>query len=166
MTPRDRLVTVRAGASREEIKTLYHRHRIEKLPVVDQEFYLKGLVTVKDLEKESEYPQASKDELGRLRVAAAVGTGVDTEARVEHLVQPIIKKIVVDTAHGHSKAVIDMVRVLKQRHTTIDLGAGNIATAAAADALLNVGVDAVKVGIGPGSRGDIDKITGVLPLVG
>jgi IMP dehydrogenase len=161
MTPRDRLVTVRAGASREEIKTLFHRHRIEKLPVVDQEFYLKGLVTVKDLEKESEYPQASKDELGRLRVAAAVGTGVDTEARVEHLVEAGVDAVVVDTAHGHSKAVIDMVRVLKQRYTTIDLVAGNIATAAAADALLNVGVDAVKVGIGPGSICTTRVVAGV-----
>ena len=161
MTPRDRLVTVRAGASREEIKTLFHRHRIEKLPVVDQEFYLKGLVTVKDLEKESEYPQASKDELGRLRVAAAVGTGVDTEERVEHLVEAGVDAVVVDTAHGHSKAVIDMVRVLKQRYTTIDLVAGNIATAAAADALLNVGVDAVKVGIGPGSICTTRVVAGV-----
>ena len=161
MTPRDRLVTVRAGASREEIKALFHRHRIEKLPVVDQEFYLKGLVTVKDLEKESEYPQASKDELGRLRVAAAVGTGVDTEARVEHLVEAGVDAVVVDTAHGHSKAVIDMVRVLKQRYTTIDLVAGNIATAAAADALLNVGVDAVKVGIGPGSICTTRVVAGV-----
>jgi len=161
MTPRDRLVTVREGASREEIKALLHRHRIEKLPVVDQEFYLKGLVTVKDLEKESEYPQASKDELGRLRVAAAVGTGSDTEERVERLVQAGVDAVVVDTAHGHSKAVIDMVGVLKQRHTTIDLVAGNIATAAAADALLNVGVDAVKVGIGPGSICTTRVVAGV-----
>ena len=161
MTPRERLVTVREGASRQDIMTLLHRHRIEKLPVIDSEFQLQGLVTVKDIQKEREYPHASKDSMGRLRVAAAVGTGADTDERVDHLVKAGVDAIVVDTAHGHSRAVIDKVRELKRSHSEIDIIAGNIATASAADALANVGVDAVKVGIGPGSICTTRVVAGV-----
>lgn len=151
MTPKERLVTVREGASMEEVKALLHQHRIEKVLVVNEEFELKGLVTLKDIQKAQDFPNACKDDQGRLRVGAAVGTGVDTEARVAALVAAGVDLIVVDTAHGHSKGVIDRVRWVKQHFPEVQVVGGNIATAEAAIALAEAGADGVKVGIGPGS---------------
>ncbi|MCH8500022.1 MAG: IMP dehydrogenase [Marinobacter sp.] len=151
MTPKDKLVTVREGADLSEVKHLLHKHRIEKVLVVNDDFELKGLITVKDIQKAKDYPLACKDEQGRLRVGAAVGTGGDTEARVAALVDAGVDVIVVDTAHGHSKGVIDRVRWVKQTYPQVQVIGGNIATADAALALADAGADAVKVGIGPGS---------------
>ncbi len=151
MTPKDKLVTVKEGATAEEIKALLHQHRIEKVLVVNDEFELKGLVTVKDIQKSQDFPNACKDEFGQLRVGAAVGTGAGTEARVEALVKAGVDIIVVDTAHGHSKGVIDRVRWVKENFPKVQVVGGNIATAEAALALAEAGADAVKVGIGPGS---------------
>ena len=151
MTPKDKLVTVREGADLSEVKHLLHKHRIEKVLVVNDDFELKGLITVKDIQKAKDYPLACKDEQGRLRVGAAVGTGGDTEARVAALVDAGVDVIVVDTAHGHSKGVIDRVRWVKQTYPQVQVIGGNIATADAAIALADAGADAVKVGIGPGS---------------
>lgn len=151
MTPKDKLVTVREGADLDEVKELLHRHRIEKVLVVNDEFELRGLITVKDIQKAKDYPLACKDEQGRLRVGAAVGTGGDTEARVAALVEAGVDVIVVDTAHGHSAGVIERVRWIKQNFPQVDVIGGNIATAEAAIALADAGADAVKVGIGPGS---------------
>jgi IMP dehydrogenase len=151
MTPRDRLVTVREGASRDEIVRLLHEHRIEKILVVDEGFALKGLVTVKDIQKSSEYPNSVKDGRGRLLVAAAVGVGRGTEERVERLVDAEVDVVVVDTAHGHAQGVLDRVRWIKHHYPSVDVIGGNIATGDAARALRDAGADAVKVGIGPGS---------------
>ena len=151
MTPKERLVTVKEGASRDEILGLLHKHRIERLLVVDDDFRLKGMITVKDINKETVYPHACKDEQGRLRVGAAVGTGKDTEERVEALVRADVDIIVVDTAHGHSKGVIERVAWIKKNYPQVQVIGGNIATAHAARDLVDAGADAVKVGIGPGS---------------
>ncbi len=151
MTPKERLVTVKEGASREQIEKLLHEHRIEKLLVVNDNFELRGLITVKDIQKAMENPWASKDTYGRLRVGAAVGTGVGTEERVAALIQAGVDVLVVDTAHGHSKGVLERIRWIKQHYPDIQVIGGNIATKAAAEALIAAGVDAVKVGIGPGS---------------
>ncbi|PHQ16278.1 IMP dehydrogenase [Marinobacter profundi] len=151
MTPKSKLVTVREGADLEEVKELLHRHRIEKVLVVNENFELRGLITVKDIQKAKDYPLACKDDQGRLRVGAAVGTGGDTEARVAALVEAGVDVIVVDTAHGHSKGVIDRVRWVKTSFPEVQVIGGNIATAEAALALADAGADAVKVGIGPGS---------------
>lgn len=151
MTPKDRLVTVREGADREEVLDLLHRHRIEKVLVVNDDFQLRGMITVKDIQKAKDYPLACKDEHGRLRVGAAVGVGEGTAERVAALVAAGVDVIVVDTAHGHSQGVIDRVRWVKKHYPEVQVVAGNIATAAAAKALAEAGADAVKVGIGPGS---------------
>jgi IMP dehydrogenase len=151
MTPKEKLVTVREGAPREEIQRLLHEYRIEKVLVVDSNFGLKGLITVKDIQKSSEYPNSVKDAKGRLRVGAAVGVGAGTEERVERLVEAGVDVIVVDTAHGHSKGVLDRVRWVKQHYPDLPVIGGNIATAEAAKDLQKAGADAVKVGIGPGS---------------
>ena len=151
MTPQERLVTVREGAQREEVVGLLHRHRIEKVLVVDDNFKLCGLITVKDIQKATEYPNACKDEQERLRVGAAVGTGVGTEERVAALVEAGVDVIVVDTAHGHSQGVLDRVAWVKANYPSVQVVGGNIATGEGARALVDAGVDAVKVGIGPGS---------------
>jgi IMP dehydrogenase len=151
MTPRERLVTVREGASLEEAQALMHKHRLERVLVVNGAFELRGLITVKDILKSSEYPNACKDELGRLRVGAAIGVGEGTEERAETLVEAGADVLVVDTAHGHSEGVLERVRWARRRFPRMQLVAGNIATAAAAKALVDAGADAVKVGIGPGS---------------
>lgn len=151
MTPKDKLVTVREGAAREEIQRLLHEHRIEKILVVDNKFGLKGLITVKDIQKNTQYPNSGKDAKGRLRIGAAVGTGAGTEERVERLVEAEIDVIVVDTAHGHSQGVLDRIRWIKKHFPDVPVIGGNIATAEAARDLQKAGADAVKVGIGPGS---------------
>ncbi|UAW98973.1 IMP dehydrogenase [Halopseudomonas nanhaiensis] len=151
MTPKDKLVTVKEGVSAAEVRELLHRHRIEKVLIVDDAFVLKGMMTVKDIEKARAYPSAAKDDQGRLLVGAAVGTGQDTPERVAALVHAGVDVIIVDTAHGHSKGVIDRVRWVKETYPDIQVIGGNIATAAAARALVDAGADAVKVGIGPGS---------------
>ncbi|TQV64770.1 MAG: IMP dehydrogenase [Halothiobacillaceae bacterium] len=151
MTGRDKLVTVNEGTSRDEVLNLLHRHRIEKILVVNGDFHLRGMITVKDIQKSTDFPNASKDTLGSLRVGAAVGTGGDTEARVIALVEAGVDVIVVDTAHGHSQGVLDRVRWIKQNYPQVQVIGGNIATAAAALDLVKAGADAVKVGIGPGS---------------
>ncbi len=151
MTPKAKLVTVKEGAAREEIQRLLHQHRIEKILVVDDRFSLKGLITVKDIEKSTEHPDSVKDTKGRLRVGAAVGVGAGTEERIERLVEAEIDVIVVDTAHGHSKGVLERVRWVKQHYPDTPVIGGNIATADAARDLMKAGADAVKVGIGPGS---------------
>lgn len=151
MTPKDKLVTVREGESSTRIKELLHAHRIEKVLVVDDDFHLKGLITVNDFRKAELYPNACKDDQGRLRVGAAVGTGKETEARAEALIEAGVDVLVVDTAHGHSKGVIDRVAWIKKQFPQIQVIGGNIATGDAALALLHAGADAVKVGIGPGS---------------
>ncbi len=151
MTPKERLVTVHEGASREEVVTLLHKHRIEKVLVVNDRFQLRGMITVKDIQKSSDFPHACKDGWGRLRAGAAVGTGGDTEERVAALVSADVDVIVVDTAHGHSRNVLERVRWIKDRFPRVQVIGGNIATAAAARDLVEAGADAVKVGIGPGS---------------
>ena len=161
MTPRERLVTVREGAPQKEIVELLHRHRIEKILVVNDAFELRGLITVKDIQKSEQFPNACKDEHERLRVGAAVGTGAGTEERVEMLIAAGVDVIVVDTAHGHSKGVLDMVRLIKTLHPETQVIGGNIATGAAAAALVEAGADAVKVGIGPGSICTTRIVTGI-----
>jgi IMP dehydrogenase len=151
MTPKERLVTVREGARQEEAIHLLHKHRIEKVLVVNDKFELRGMITVKDIQKAKDYPQACKDEYERLRVGAAVGTGAGTEERVEALAHAGVDVIVVDTAHGHSQGVLDRVSWVKKNYPHIQVIGGNIATAEAARALVKAGADAVKVGIGPGS---------------
>jgi IMP dehydrogenase len=151
MTPKSKLVTVKEGESHERIKELLHQHRIEKVLVVDDDFHLKGLITVTDFRKAELYPNACKDGHGSLRVGAAVGTGEETEARAELLIEAGVDVLVVDTAHGHSRGVIERVRWIKKRYPQIQVIGGNIATGDAALALLDAGADAVKVGIGPGS---------------
>ena len=151
MTPKDRLVTVNENADRKEAIALLHKHRIEKVLVVNDDFHLCGMITVKDIQKAKDYPLACKDEQERLRVGAAVGTGADTEDRVAALVAAGVDVIVVDTAHGHSQGVLDRVRWVKQTYPSVQVIGGNIATAAGALALVEAGADGVKVGIGPGS---------------
>ncbi len=151
MTPKERLVTVREGAERDEVVALLHKHRIEKVLVVNDKFQLRGMITVKDIQKSKDNPNACKDEYGRLRVGAAVGTGAGTDERVAALVAAGVDVIVVDTAHGHSQGVLDRVRWVKQHFPEVQVIGGNIATAAAALALVEAGADGVKVGIGPGS---------------
>lgn len=151
MTPQSRLVTVNEGASREEIMGLLHKHRLERLLVVGKDFELKGLITVKDIQKSSDYPLACKDSKGRLRVGAAVGVGDGTDERIAALVEAGVDAIVVDTAHGHSQGVLDRVKWAKTHYPNLQVIGGNIATAAAALALVDAGADCVKVGIGPGS---------------
>ncbi|MEN6585778.1 MAG: IMP dehydrogenase [Sulfuricella sp.] len=151
MTPRDRLITVKEGASREEALKLMHQYRLERVLVVNDKFELCGLVTVKDIQKSTEHPLACKDNLGRLRVGAAVGVGAGTEERVELLAAAGVDVIVVDTAHGHSQGVLDRVQWVKKNFPQVQVIGGNIATASAALALVDNGADAVKVGIGPGS---------------
>jgi IMP dehydrogenase len=148
---RDKLITAPEGTSLEKAREILHEHRIEKLPVVNKQGELKGLITIKDIEKRIKYPNACKDAHGRLRVGAAVGVGGDTEERLALLKKAGVDLIVVDTAHGHAQAVVDTVKMIKKQHPTVELVAGNIATAEAAKELLNAGVDAVKVGVGPGS---------------
>jgi IMP dehydrogenase len=161
MTPQEKLVTVKEGASRDEILKLLHQHRIEKLLVVDEKFGLKGLITVKDIQKSSEYPRSAKDAKGRLRVGAAVGVGQGTEPRVEKLIEAEVDVIVVDTAHGHSQGVIERIRWIKKHYPAMQVVGGNIATADAAKALQDAGADAVKVGIGPGSICTTRMVAGV-----
>lgn len=151
MTPRKRLVTVKEGASVDDAKDLLRKHRLERVLVVDDEFNLRGLITVKDILKSTEHPNASKDSMGRLRAGAAVGVGAGTEERVELLVEAGVDVVVVDTAHGHSQGVLDRVKWVKKNFPQIEVIGGNIATAEAARALVDNGADAVKVGIGPGS---------------
>ena len=151
MTPKDRLVTVLEGASRGEVRKKLHENRIEKVLVVDEDFKLKGLVTVKDIQKAKDYPNACRDGHERLRCGAAVGVGEGTDERVKALVEAEVDVIVVDTAHGHSQGVIDRVKWVKENFPQVDVIGGNIATADAAKALAEAGADAVKVGIGPGS---------------
>jgi len=161
MTPKEKLVTVKEGASADEIRDLLHRHRIEKILVVNDAFELRGMVTVKDIYKAQLFPNACKDELSRLRVGAAVGTGPDTDERVRALVAEGVDVVVVDTAHGHHQGVIDMVARIKGLYPDLQVIGGNIATAAAAAALAEAGADAVKVGIGPGSICTTRIVTGV-----
>ena len=151
MTPRERLVTVNEKASKEEVMRLLHQYRLERLLVIDAKDQLKGLITVKDIQKSSDHPYASKDSKERLIVGAAVGVGADTENRVDLLVDAGVDVIVVDTAHGHSQGVLDRVKWIKKNYPKTDVIGGNIATADAAKALVDVGADGVKVGIGPGS---------------
>ena len=161
MTPKDQLVTVKEGESNENIKKLLHEHRIEKVIVINDDFRLRGLITVNDFTKAENNPNACKDEHGRLRVGAAVGTGADTQARVEALIAADVDIIVVDTAHGHSKGVIDKVSWIKKNFPNVQVIGGNIATGDAALALRDAGADAVKVGIGPGSICTTRIIAGV-----
>ncbi|KTC65980.1 inosine 5'-monophosphate dehydrogenase (plasmid) [Legionella adelaidensis] len=161
MTPKERLVTVKEGASREEVRSLLHKHRLEKLLVVNEDFCLRGLITVKDIQKAKENPYACKDSYEQLRVGAAVGVGEGTEERVEALVDAGVDVIVVDTAHGHSQGVIDRVRWIKKKYPHLQVIGGNIATAQAAQDLAKAGADAVKVGIGPGSICTTRIVTGV-----
>ncbi|MBL6752526.1 MAG: IMP dehydrogenase [Nevskia sp.] len=161
MTPQPRLVTVKEGAPREEVIALLHKHRIEKVLVVNGKNHLRGMITVKDIQKSTEHPLACKDERGRLRVGAAVGTGPDTDERVAALVEAGVDVVVVDTAHGHSKGVLDRVSRIKARYTDLQVIGGNIATGEAALALVDAGADAVKVGIGPGSICTTRVVAGV-----
>jgi IMP dehydrogenase len=151
MTPRERLITVKEGATPDEAQALMHKHRLERVLVINDHFELRGLMTVKDILKASEYPNACKDPHGQLRVGAAVGVGPDTEERIEALVKAGVDVLVVDTAHGHSKGVLERVRWVKSNFPDVDVIGGNIATAEAARALVDAGADGVKVGIGPGS---------------
>ena len=158
---KDRLITARPGVSLEEAKEILHRHKIEKLLVVDDRMHLKGLITVKDIEKTIQYPEACKDGLGRLRVGAAVGTGEDREARAEALVRAGVDVLVVDTAHGHTSGVIETIHALKHAFPTLDLMAGNVATAEGTRALIQAGADGVKVGMGPASICTTRVVSGV-----
>ncbi|MET0656826.1 MAG: IMP dehydrogenase [Steroidobacteraceae bacterium] len=161
MTPRERLVTVNENATLEEGKALMHKHKLERVLVVNRDFELRGLITVKDITKQTTFPNAARDAQGKLRVGAAVGVAEGTEERVELLVRAGVDAIVVDTAHGHSKGVIERVRWVKRHYPQVDVVGGNVATAAAAKALVEGGADAVKVGIGPGSICTTRIVTGV-----
>ena len=161
MTPRERLVWVNESATLEEGKALMHRHKLERVLVVNDAFELRGLMTVKDITKQTDFPNAARDAHGKLRVGAAVGVGEGTEERVELLVQAGADVLVVDTAHGHSQGVIERVRWVKKHYPKVDVIGGNIATGAAALALVEAGADAVKVGIGPGSICTTRIVTGI-----
>lgn len=161
MTPKDRLVTMFEGGTLEEAQTLMHKHRLERVLIVSEDFELRGLATVKDIYKNTEHPSANKDALGQLRVGAAVGVGEGTEERVAKLVKAGVDVIIVDTAHGHSQGVLDRVRWVKQNYPKVEVIGGNIATGEAALALVEAGADGVKVGIGPGSICTTRIIAGV-----
>ncbi|MCL5935328.1 MAG: IMP dehydrogenase [Clostridia bacterium] len=148
---RDNLITAPVGTTLEGAKEILQKHKVEKLPIVDKDFMLKGLITIKDIQKARKYPYAAKDARGRLLVAAAVGVSADTEERVDALVRASVDVLVVDTAHGHSLGVLDTVRLIKQKYPEVELVAGNVATAEATRDLIKAGADCVKVGIGPGS---------------
>ena len=163
---RENLITVPVGTTLDEAREILHRHKVEKLLVVDQQFRLKGLITVKDIQKVVKYPNACKDGLGRLRVGAAVGVGKDVFDRADALVAAHVDVLVVDTAHGHAQRVLDVVKELRRRHQDVDLVAGNVATAAATEDLIACGVDAVKVGIGAGSICTTRVIAGIgVPMI-
>lgn len=162
----DHLITVPVGTTLDESREILHQHKVEKLLVVDQHYRLRGLITVKDIQKAIKYPDASKDGLGRLRVGAAVGTARDAADRAAALVEAHVDVLVVDTAHGHSQGVIDMVRRLRRAFSDVDLVAGNVATAEATEALIQAGVDAVKVGIGAGSICTTRVVAGIgVPMI-
>ncbi|MEP4147413.1 MAG: IMP dehydrogenase [Halioglobus sp.] len=161
MTPREKLVTVKEGASSAEVQSLLHQHRIEKILVVNDAFDLTGMITVKDFDKAENFPDACKDSYGQLRVGASVGTSPDTDDRVEALIKAGVDVLVVDTAHGHSRNVIDRVRMIKSAYPDMQVIGGNIATGEAAVALADAGADAVKVGIGPGSICTTRIVTGI-----
>lgn len=163
---RENLITVPVGTTLDQAKDILHHHRVEKLLVVDEDFNLRGLITVKDIQKMIKYPTASKDELGRLRVGAAVGIGADTIERAEALVAAHVDVLVLDSAHGHSENVIDVARTLRKTFPSTDLIAGNVATADGTEALIAAGVDAVKVGIGSGSICTTRVVAGIgVPMV-
>jgi IMP dehydrogenase len=163
---RENLITVPVGTTLDQARERFHRHKIEKLLVVDSQYRLKGLITVKDIQKLVKYPNACKDALGRLRVGAAVGVSRDTVDRADALVAAHVDVLVIDTAHGHSQGVLDMVEKLRERHSGVQIVAGNVATAAAADALIDRGVDAVKVGIGAGSICTTRVVAGIgVPMI-
>ncbi len=161
MTPKERLITAKENDSLDEVKTLLYENRIEKIPLVDDNFFLQGLVTLKDINKTKDFPLASKDSEGRLITGAAIGNGSDTEERLEALINAGVDVIVVDSAHGHSKGIIDRVASVKKTYPDIQVIAGNVATGEGAEALVKAGVDAVKVGIGPGSICTTRVVTGV-----
>ena len=161
MTPKEKLVTVKEGADKEEVIALLHKYRIERVLVINDDFKLRGMIAVKDIQKSTDFPNACKDDQGRLRVGAAVGTGGNTEARVEAIVNAGVDVIIVDTAHGHSQGVLDRVRWVKKHFPDVQVIGGNIATAAAARALVDAGADGVKVGIGPGSICTTRIISGI-----
>ena len=161
MTPKERLVTVMEDANEVEVRELLHRHRIEKILVTNDRFELRGLITVKDIKKAQMYPEACKDLLGQLRVAASVGTSEDTDDRVSALVEAGVDLLVVDTAHGHSQRVLDRIGWIKQKYPNLPLVGGNVATGDGARALVDAGVDSVKVGIGPGSICTTRVIAGI-----
>ena len=161
MTPKERLVTAKENDNLDEVKTLLYENRIEKIPLVDDNFFLQGLVTLKDINKTKDFPLASKDSEGRLITGAAIGNGSDTEERLEALINAGADVIVVDSAHGHSKGIIDRVASVKKTYPDIQVIAGNVATGEGAEALVKAGVDAVKVGIGPGSICTTRVVTGV-----
>src|SRR5213594_4981208 len=163
---REHLITVPVGTTLDAAREILHQHKVEKLLVVDRDFRLKGLITVKDIQKAVKYPDASKDSLGRLRCGAAVGIARDTVDRADALIAANVDVLVVDTAHGHSQNVLDMVRLLRRRFPGVDLVAGNVATAEATEALVALGVDAVKVGIGAGSICTTRVIAGIgVPMI-
>ncbi len=161
MTPKERLVTALESASTQHIRDLLHEHRIEKVLIVNEDFELRGLITVKDMEKSEMFPDACKDEQGRLRVCAGIGTAQDTDERVAALVEAGVDALVLDTAHGHSTRVLDRLSLIKQSCPKLDVIAGNVATSEGARALIDAGADAVKVGIGPGSICTTRVVTGV-----
>ncbi|MBL1259255.1 MAG: IMP dehydrogenase [Thiotrichaceae bacterium] len=159
MTPKERLVTVKEGAERDEVLSLLHKHRIEKVLVINDSFHLKGLITVKDIQKSTDFPNACKDDIGHLRVGAAVGTEAD--GRIEELVNAGVDVLIVDTAHGHSQKVLDRISWVKKNFPDLQLIGGNVGTGEAAKALADAGADGVKVGIGPGSICTTRIVTGV-----
>ena len=161
MTPKERLVTVKEGVDSDTVRALLHKHRIEKVMVINDKFELKGLITVTDIDKAEQHPNACKDEQGRLRVGASVGVGEDTDARVEALINANVDVLVVDTAHGHSKNVLDRVKWIKKNYPDIQVIGGNVATGEGAKALVKAGADGVKVGIGPGSICTTRIVTGI-----
>ena len=158
---KDRLITVPVGTTLEEAEQILHKHRIEKLPVVDEHFNLRGLITVKDIQKRIRYPRACKDHLGRLRVGAAIGVGSDAMDRVDELARTGVDVVVIDSAHGHSKAVLDTTRTVKSRHPAVQLIVGNVATPEGTRDLIGAGADCVKVGMGPGSACTTRVVAGV-----
>jgi IMP dehydrogenase len=163
---REPLFTVPVGTTLDGARDILHRHKVEKLLVVDDQYRLKGLITVKDIQKAIKYPNACKDSLGRLRCAAAIGVGKDGQARAEALVAANVDALVIDTAHGHSQGVLDMVRRVRRQFPSVDLVAGNVATGEATEALIDLGVDAVKVGIGAGSICTTRVVAGIgVPMI-
>ena len=161
MTPKSKLITADESSSLDQITGLLHEHRIEKVLLTDGQFRITGMVTVKDIEKRKAYPNACKDSQGRLRAGASVGTGPDTDERVAALVEANVDILVVDTAHGHSKSVLDRIRWIKQKYPQVEVMGGNVATHEGATALIDAGADSIKVGIGPGSICTTRVISGV-----